>query len=413
MGFNLDVLKNAKIIGEETPDWSQDGLSKQVFLIPLDSLYYNDDNGRTATWISSYLDVEGQIPLKDLSLNEYNNIVHDFVKKSNSVDTFKKTLNDIQIKGQIRPGVVLRDGRIVSGNRRFTVLRELYKLTGNDKFNYFKCFIEDKDLSKNEDRKYIKTIERLTQFGVDEKVDYDPIDRLVDIYNDLIGVNKIWEIGEYAKKLSLKVSDIEKMYIKAEIMADYLKYINKPNKFYIAKNYKLDGPLSELITTYKKTSTEEWNNIRILFYSFFHEKGDTTRVTRNLIQIYKNDYLKFSQLLEKQINEIEMNEETDYLAKPEININPEKQNVTIINEDFGKVVGVSEDTKKEIFDASNKAKLDEKRVEKVNKILNAFNLITNSLSDTFSIMTNNEKFLLKSSSNKLDEILKKLEDNIN
>jgi len=31
----------------------------------------------------------------------------------------------------------------------------------------------------------------LTQFGVDEKVDYDPIARLVDIYNDLIGPRKI------------------------------------------------------------------------------------------------------------------------------------------------------------------------------------------------------------------------------
>ena len=152
--------------------------------------------------------------------------------------------------------------------------------------NFYEC---TRDLNNAEDRKYIKTIERLTQFGVDEKVDYDPIDRLVDIYNDLLGPNKIWNLKEYSKKLALKASDVEKMSLKAEIMADYLNYINKPNKFYIAKNLKLDGPLQELVTTFKKVSREEWNRIRISFYSLFSEKGDITRQTSNLNKIYKQD----------------------------------------------------------------------------------------------------------------------------
>ena len=413
MNFGLDVLNNALLIGEETPDWSHDGLPKKVYMIPLNSLYYNDDNGRIATWISSYNDTNNQQPLSFLSLTEYNNVLHEFVKKSNSPDTFKKSLNDIKLKGQVRPGVVLRDGRIVSGNRRFTILRELYSSTGSDKYNYFKCFIEDKDLSKAEDRKYIKTIERLTQFGVDEKVDYDPIDRLVDIYNDLIGPNRIWEKDEYAKKLSLKVSEIDKMFLKASIMADYLNFINKPNKFYIAKNYKLDGPLQELITTFKKSSTEEWNRIRTLFYSFFHEKGDTTRHVRDLNKIYKNNPSQFDILLDKQINSIEK-KEAEIIANYEVNLRDNTSgNISEINKDFKLDSIVSEDTKKEVFAVSNKVKVEEKRKDKVNKIFSSFRHIVVSLLDTELLMTTEEKYELSLEIAKLEKILQNFKEKNN
>jgi hypothetical protein len=394
MKFEINILKYAEEFGEETPDWSQNGQSKKVYLVPIDKIYYNDDNGRIATWISSYSDDTYNKPLNSLELEEYNRIIHDFVKKSNSSDSFKKTLSDIELKGQIRPGVILADGRVVSGNRRLTVLRELYNTTGNDKFKYFKCFIEDKDLSDAEDRKYIKTIERLTQFGVDEKVDYDPIDRLVDIYNDLIGPNKIWGIKEYTKKLSLKTADVEKMRLKAEIMADYLNYINKPYKFYIAKDLKLDGPLQELVRTSKNSSVEEWNRIRVAFYSLFQEKGDTTRQTRNLNKIYKQDLKEFNRILYKFVSDIED-------AETNLSYDAEKVPEFVLPK-------VSNDTKNEIIDAANKAKIEEKRYEKVKKIFNSLQVLTNELLDTENLMTPEEKNRLNSNLTRLDHLFKKV-----
>jgi|GEM_PF-1046531 len=404
MGFGIDVKKYAKKIGQEQPDWSQGEEILDVYLVPIDKLYYNDDNGRIATWISSYLDIANQPKLNELSQEEYNNKLHEFIKKSNTPDSFKKTLNDIRLKGQIRPGVVLSDGRVVSGNRRFTVLRELYKETGNDKFAFFKCFIIDKDLSKEDDRKYIKTIERLTQFGVDEKVDYDPIARLVDIYNDLLGPNKIWSIQEYSRKLQLKLRDVILMCNKASIMVDYLNYINMPNKFYIARKQKLDGPLQELAKIYPKVSRQEWNRIRVVFYSVLPERGDTTRTVRDLIKVYNNNSSKFNELIEKCINDIE---------EQEIKI-IESKNETIIKEpnvikeslsDQEEQTILSYDTKKEIFDATNSAKLEENRQAKVEKLFKSIDTLLLSLPDTYEIMIESEKKKLMNRINELEKVL--------
>ena len=308
MNFGIDIIKYAKMYGEEQPDWSQKGDILKVYLVPIDKLYYNDDNGRIATWISSYMDMSDQVPLNELSMEEYNNKLHTFIRNSNTNESFKKTLNDVKLKGQIRPGVILGDGRVVSGNRRFTVLRELYKETGSDKYFYFKCFIIHKDLNKEEDRKFIKTIERLTQFGVDEKVDYDPIARLIDIYNDMLSPNKICSIPEYSKKLNLKANEVELMCNKATIMIDYLHYLNMPNKFYIARKQKLDGPLQELARLYKKVTVQEWNRIRVVFYSVFPEQGDTTRTVRELMKLYKTNSKGFDTLLDKCLYDIEEKE---------------------------------------------------------------------------------------------------------
>jgi hypothetical protein len=410
MKSNIEVFKYAEKIGEETPDWSQDGKLLPVYNVSLDKLYYNDDNGRIATWISSYSDIENQKPLNELSIVEYNNKLHEFVKNSNSPDDYKKTLKDVRIKGQIRPGVILSDGRVVSGNRRFTVLRELYEETGSDKFNVFKCFIIDKDLDKDEDRKQIKTIERLTQFGVDEKVDYDAIARLVDIYNDLIGPRKIWTIQEYSKKLSLKVADVELMYYKAVIMADYLKYINKENKFYIARIQKLDGPLQELARVYKKIQNHEWNRIRIVFYSCFPEPGDTTRTVRGLVKAYNKKSPEFNILIDKCINDIEQNEEkvisvqtnnsklTDIIESVENKSQKTTDEIQPV---------LSDETKREIFDVTNRAKIEEKRLDKVKKIFQSIDTLVLSISDTYQVMNESERKKIEEKISDIEKVIEK------
>jgi predicted P-loop ATPase/GTPase len=410
MKSNIEVLEFAEKIGDETPDWSQEGKLLPVYNVPLNKLYYNDDNGRIATWISSYSDLENQKPLNELSLEEYNNKIQYYVKNSNSPDSYKKTLNDIRLKGQIRPGVILSDGRVVSGNRRLTVLRELYQETGSDKYGFFKCFIIDKDLEKDEDRKQIKTIERLTQFGVDEKVDYDPIARLVDIYNDLIGPKKIWTIQEYSKKLSLKVSDVELMYNKAAVMADYLKYINKENKFYIARTQKLDGPLQELARIYKKVQNHEWNRIRIVFYSCLPEPGDTTRTVRDLIKVYNNNSQRFDELIKNCINDIDQKEEKLILEE---NSKPYLSNDTKITSSNPQVEPeevlpvLSDETKREIFDATNRAKIEEKRLEKVNKIFQSIDTLVLSINDTYQIMNPNERKKIEEKICEIEKVIKK------
>lgn len=410
MNFGIDVKNYAKTIGEEQPDWSQKGDILKVYLVPIDKLYYNDDNGRIATWISSYMDMDNQLPLSQLSKEDYNDRLHGFIKDSNTKESFKNTLKDIKLKGQIRPGVILGDGRVVSGNRRFTVLRELYNETGSDNYFYFKCFIIEKDLNKEEDRKYIKTIERLTQFGVDEKVDYDPIARLVDIYNDLLGPNKIWSIQEYSKKLNLKPKDVELMCNKASIMVDYLNYLNLPNKFYIARKQKLDGPLQELAGLYKKISLQEWSRIRVVFYSILPEPGDTTRTVRELIRLYKTDSLSFDDLLEKCLYDIEdkeMQKVGQHIYKESSKISNDSDDIehdSKISEEKGTMV-LSPDTKKEIFNATNEAKIEQNRVAKVEKLFKSIDVLVLSIDDIYEVMNPEEKKRLKKLIDRIEKVL--------
>lgn len=408
---NQSILNYAKQTGEQTPEWSQDGKTLLVYDIDIEKLYYNNDNGRIATLISAYNDQKDTTPLEEITREQYNDLIHEFIKSSNTPDSFKKTYDDIYVKGQINPGVILSDGRIVSGNRRFTVLRELYRDTGNEKFRFFKCFILDKQLVNKADRKDIKTIERLTQFGVDEKVDYSPIDRLVDIYSDLIGDERMWTLTEYTKKLGLKKRDVEVMYYKAIVMTDYLNYLNQPLKFYIAKEKKLDGPLQELWQIYRDiNSEEEWNRIRLVFYTKFDDDGDRSRNVRELVKLYKKNRNRFDAIVDSVNDDIESKEikEIETLARlneVEAEVITEK-----VNDIFKLKDVVTDETNKQIFRAISETKIDEKKHKQMNALLDAFTYIMQNLDDTTDMADKNVKKRLREKAivlkEKLEQYLK-------
>src|SRR5699024_5624081 len=95
----------------------------EVYKIPLKYLFYNDQNGRIATYISKQLDEHGELNFNDKE--KYNSIIHEFVVESNK-NALNNTKTNIKLFGQRLPGVVLQNGRIIDGNRRFTCLRELH-----------------------------------------------------------------------------------------------------------------------------------------------------------------------------------------------------------------------------------------------------------------------------------------------
>lgn len=395
--MNINIKEVATKVTMAKPDWTQDGQLLQVYRVPLEFLYYNDDNGRIATWISEHKSHHGENALSEMTIEDYNDLIHEFIKKSNTSTSFKNTYNDIHEKGQIRPGVVLKDGRVVSGNRRFTVLRELYKNTGNDKYAFFECFILDQSLDLEHERKEIKTIERMTQFGVDEKVDYDPIDRLVDVYNDLIGPRKIWSQKEYERKLGLTRSQVSTMYIKASIMADYLEYKNQPESFYIARNQKLDGPLQELVSIYKKTSKAEWNRIRPAFYSFFGKEGDTTRNVRDLKKTYNSNKTEFNTVLNSIIDDIEKSEQAllEDLINPSVPIDASESTESVPNSVIpdNRVVPpiLSKETERIFAEAVTKTKTENIRQKKVENVIQSLEKVYQGAEDALKTANKNEK----------------------
>ncbi|MGO3497942.1 ParB N-terminal domain-containing protein [Staphylococcus equorum] len=222
-----------------------------VYKIKLDKLYYNDQNDRIATWISKYK-ADNHLKSFDLSnREEYNEIIADFIKESDE-KAFKKTKNNIKALGQTEPAVILSDGRVIDGNRRFTCLRDLGK--EDSKFNYLDAIIISKDIQDS--KKEIKLLELYLQHGREERVGYNPIDRLVGVYNDVIKNNLI-TVEEYAKNTEQTANEVKKMIDRANLMVEFLEFIDMPEHYYLARDWDLDGPLGEIMAVLNKIKTEE------------------------------------------------------------------------------------------------------------------------------------------------------------
>ena len=225
-----------------------DGLTKAypVYKVKLDWLFYNDQNDRIATWISQYkAQHEGKTP--DTADREaYNNIIEEFIVASNP-DAIRKTQMNIELVEQREPGVVLADGRIIDGNRRFTCLRRLAQK--NERYGYFETVILDRSIENN--AKQIKMLELSIQHGEESKVDYNAIDRLVGIYDDVVETGLLTE-EEYSRSTNEPLSDVRRRIEVAKLMVEFLEFINAPKQFYIARDLQLAFPLEELSKLLRK-----------------------------------------------------------------------------------------------------------------------------------------------------------------
>ena len=235
--IKLEGSKKLKIVNEEL---------NEIYKIQLKYLYYNDQNDRIATFVSEY-ESDNNIKIKDLDEESRNIVIEDFISKSDN-DKFEKTKSDIFAKGQQETAFVLKDGRVIDGNRRFTCLRQLSRDI-DDEFNYLEAYILDLNLENN--YKEIKRLELEIQHGKDEKVKYDPIDFLVGIYRD-VEEKKVLNIDEYSEFSGFNKKDLKNKLDEAKLMMEFLDYIDRPRRYHIAKELKMDGPLVEALNILKK-----------------------------------------------------------------------------------------------------------------------------------------------------------------
>lgn len=290
MNLIKDGLQNKTVIRTSlTRKLTIDGMTNPypVYKIRLDQLFYNDQNDRIATWISEYrVQHDGQMP--DMNDREvYNSIIEQFIVESNP-DAIKKTQNNIELVDQREPGIVLADGRIIDGNRRFTCLRKL--APKGERFAYFEAVILDRDIERS--AKAIKMLELAIQHGEESKVDYNPIDRLVGVYNDLIETKLLSE-EEYARATNESLSDVRKRMELARLMIEFLAFIHAPKQFFIARDMQIYSPLNELSLMLKKcSSAEEAEKVKTAVFSniLMQTSTDLVRYIRNFKSIIGSDY---------------------------------------------------------------------------------------------------------------------------
>lgn len=250
-----------------------------VYRVRLDQLFYNDQNDRIATWISQYKNENPEAVLSDMNREIYNKVIENFIVQSNPT-AIEKTQMNIALVGQREPGVTLSDGRIIDGNRRYTCLR---RLAENEKeYNWFETVILDTSIESS--KKQIKMLELAIQHGEEKKVDYNPIDRLVGVYQDIIET-QLLTVDEYAESTNESVSEVKKKIESALLLVEFLEYIHLPKQYHVARDYQVISIISDLQLLLRKCSTQELKEKvkRAVFANIMmHTVGDSRKFTRNI-----------------------------------------------------------------------------------------------------------------------------------
>lgn len=271
-----------------------------VYRVPIEYLIYNKKNGRIATYVSQFIDEGKEFPEDDI--NAFNNIIEKYIEQSNP-DALKKTKTNIKIMSQTEPAVIMANGIVLDGNRRFTSLRQLSREGAGAEFSYLEAVILESDAYTEKD---IKRLELNLQHAIESKVDYNPIDRLVDIYRDLIE-EEVFTAPEYSRETQLSLTKVNEEIEIAKLMIEYLEYIKQPKKFYIARQQKIDGPIREIykIIKSKKVDDSQIDEIKeVLFLNVLSLDGDVSRKIRELKFVFEDK--KLSDALIDEVDEKEV-----------------------------------------------------------------------------------------------------------
>ncbi|MBO1307809.1 hypothetical protein JZO70_16665 [Enterococcus sp. 669A] len=225
-----------------------------VYRIPLSCLVYNPYNGRIGTLVKTF-------EVKNRTLDPENiedqKIIEDFLWKS-KIDRNKTTMDSLLKQKQQQYGIVSRNGIIIDGNRRACLLNKLFR--EKDKYKqhdvshceYFNAVI----LDDNADQKEILELETTYQMGMDEKLDYNPIEKylktkqMLDIGHDEAAI---------ARMMGENKSTIRKNLEILKLMNDYLDYHDYTGLYSLLE--KREGQFVDL-SSYEKAYRERSRNAR-------------------------------------------------------------------------------------------------------------------------------------------------------
>lgn len=258
-----------KIKKEETPTMTgvelyYKGEKKRfdVYKIPLANLVYNPYNGRIGTKVRTFEVTKRTI---NPETEEDIKIIEEFLWDSRP-DRNKKTMRSLLRYGQLEYGIVSKNGFIIDGNRRASLLNKLNnerkdyerKGTNTDHCQYFNAIILDDDADKKE----IVDLETNYQLGREEKLDYNPIEKYLKC-------KQLVEFGfskdKIARMMGLESAEkkVENYLDILQLMEEYLEYYEYTGMYTMLE--KREGPFVDLngyINAYKKQSGNaktDWN----------------------------------------------------------------------------------------------------------------------------------------------------------
>lgn len=188
-----------------------------VYSIPLSILTYNPYNGRIGAEVKSY---ERQHHVLDPDNAEDVAIIEKFLWDSKP-DANERTKKSLLEDHQQRYGIVTADGKIIDGNRRASLLNNIWRddsIPANTKQHtqFFEAII----LPIDADRKEILRLETTYQMGEDAKVDYGPIEKYLKA-GDLR--DEGFSNSEIANFMGIKAKDVSWYLRILDLMNEYLE----------------------------------------------------------------------------------------------------------------------------------------------------------------------------------------------
>ena len=253
------VIALQKLQDESKPDryddivYKNDKIRKGIYKIPFDFLVFNKYNGRILSMTKSF---ESQFYELDPSKEADSKIISDFLYESKAIKN-KATEIDLQRWGQKRYGIVTKDGVIIDGNRRASLLMRNYSKDPTKFQPYFLAVILD-DVLDGVNSRDIMQLETSYQMGEDEKLDYNPIEKYLKC-RQLREAD--FSSSDIAKMMVEKESKINEWLDILKLMDEYLNSLGYNNIY--TRLEKREGQFVDLnnyLNKYKNgTGLVEWN----------------------------------------------------------------------------------------------------------------------------------------------------------
>lgn len=246
-----------------------------IYEVRVDKLHFNVQNGRIATFISRYEAEHPEGLPQDQA--ELDNLIASMVEADNPKH-LKTTMLDIKNKGQQQSAIILTNGVVIDGNRRFTCLRKLS--AAENTLRMLRCCVFPDTYDENA----IKGLELEIQLGEDTKQEYDAISRLVDI-DKWVNEGRM-TAEEYAKHANMKKSEMKNSLAQIDMLKDFLEFCEAPGAFHIAQDLKLQGPIESLTSRLGKVKNkDDREDIKNAVFANLvcQTLGDRTREVREFI----------------------------------------------------------------------------------------------------------------------------------
>ena len=267
--FN-ELLTNKQPYGSMEVWYKNDRHKMPVYEIDLEYLVYNRYNGRIASFVKSYEKQTGNE--LDPTNTEDINRIEGFLLNSN-LPSNKATEKSIAEQGQLKYGIVTKDGVIIDGNRRAMILKKVYS---EDKPVYFRGVVLEETLDENP--KEIMRLETTFQMGEDAKVDYNAIEKYLKCADlksyDFTNSDIAKMMGETALQISeyLSIMDLMNDYLEKLGYNGIYTRLDKTEGAFVDLNAYLDrykGGRSKIIQWNYKDS--DLNELKLVYFDYIRD----------------------------------------------------------------------------------------------------------------------------------------------